>query len=87
MAKFQTEFIQKVREVTAEHYDEMLGCVPPERMTGNAFLVGEPMDHAIVKNEHATEYQARYELYFIDAGRYYYGGLCTVRGFDMFTVK
>ena len=31
------------QEVTIEHYNEMLGCVPPLRMGGGAFLVGEPL--------------------------------------------
>lgn len=84
--KLQTAFIQKIKEVTEDHYNEMLGCLPPERMTSNAFLVGEPTDHAIVANEHASLYQARYALYFIEDDHYYYGGLCTVYGFDMFII-
>lgn len=32
-------------EVTEERYDEMLGVLPPEIMTGLGFLVGEPSDH------------------------------------------
>lgn len=31
-------------EVTEERYDEMLGVLPPEIMTGLGFLVGEPSD-------------------------------------------
>ncbi len=32
-------------QVTEERYWEMLGCLPPEVMTGMGFLVGEPMSH------------------------------------------
>jgi hypothetical protein len=32
-------------ETTEERYDEMLGVLPPEDMTGLGFLVGEPSDH------------------------------------------
>lgn len=34
-------------EVTEERFDEMLGCLPPEIMTGLGFLVGEPSDHVV----------------------------------------
>ena len=32
-------------ESTEEQYWEMLECLPPARMSGGAFLVGEPIDH------------------------------------------
>jgi hypothetical protein len=32
-------------ETTEAMYWEMLGCMPPERMAGGKFLVGEPADH------------------------------------------
>ena len=32
-------------ETTEDHYDEMLGCVPPVYMSGDGFLVGEAYDH------------------------------------------
>ncbi len=32
-------------ETTEEKYDEMLGVLPPASMAGNAFQVGEPMNH------------------------------------------
>jgi len=32
-------------ETTQEQFDDMLGCLPPAAMKGNAFLVGEPADH------------------------------------------
>lgn len=31
------------KRITEEHFDYMLGCVPPEVMQGNAFLCGEPL--------------------------------------------
>ena len=62
-----------IEEVTEERYYEMLGVLPPERMSGGAFLVGEPVDH----NGHF-----RYDYYFAKDGRYYHGGLNTTREFD-----
>ena len=63
-----------VEEVTEERYYEMLGVLPPERMSGGAFLVGEPVD--------AANGQFRYDYYFALDGRYYHGGLLTTREFD-----
>ena len=31
------------KKITEEHFDYMLGCVPPEVMQGNAFLCGEAL--------------------------------------------
>lgn len=85
----QTQFIESKRTATAEEYNEMLGTVPPVRMTSNAFLVGEPVDHI-------DEYQKtskglvkvcrpRYDLYFVDSeGKYHYGGLTTIYGYELF---
>ena len=78
--KLQTEFFLRDQEVTEERYDEMLGALPPERMTGNAFLVGEPMDH------NGEGCRARYELYFTHEGKYFYGGLATVKDFEMWLI-
>lgn len=33
------------REVSAERYEEMLGVLPPEVMSGHGFLVGEATTH------------------------------------------
>lgn len=33
----------KWKEITEEHFDYMLGCVPPLRLQGTAFLCGEPL--------------------------------------------
>ena len=44
--KLQTDFMQKTDEVPEEKYYEMLEVLPPEAMASNAFLVGEPDDHA-----------------------------------------
>jgi hypothetical protein len=64
-----------ITEVTEERYYDMLGVLPPERMHGGAFLVGEPVD--------ANEYgEFRYDYYYTKGGRYYNGGLLTTREFD-----
>jgi hypothetical protein len=84
MKYFQTEFMLKDREVPAEKYEEMLCCLPPERMTSNAFLVGEASDYGLGLGGH---FDARYELYFMSNEKYYYGGLATVQDFDTFTIE
>lgn len=33
----------KWTETNEDHFDEMLGCVPPIKLHGNAFLCGEPI--------------------------------------------
>ena len=76
---FQTDFIIKQKEVTPKHYQEMLGVLPPERMAGNAFLVGEPMDHG-------TNGRPRFELYFQEDDKFYYGGLATTKDFDFWLI-
>jgi len=75
----QTEFIIKQKEVTAEKYEEMLGCLPPERMTSNAFLVGEPVCHN-------SEGKPMFDLYFTEGEKYYYGGLATVSDFNTWII-
>ncbi len=75
----QTEFFQKDSEVTEEIYYHMLGTVPPRIMRSNAFLVGEPVDHD-------AQGYARYELYFEDNGKFYYGGKASVSDFLIFCV-
>jgi hypothetical protein len=82
--RLQTEFLLKDKEVSEEKYDEMLGVLPPERATDNAFLVGEPTDHAL---DRSGRFGARYDLYFIHEGRYYYGGLASVSDFTAFVVN
>jgi len=64
-----------IEEVTEERYDEMLCVLPPERMRGGAFLMGEPFDH----NGNG---EPRFYYFFAKDGRYYYGGLLTAREFD-----
>ena len=83
MKKFNTEALLKTHEVTEEHYDDMLGCLPPERQVGNAFLVGEPVDFAKDRSGH---FGARYQLFFEDDGKYYNGGLASVSDFDAFVL-
>lgn len=82
MKTFDTQFIKKDKEVSQERYDEMLGCLPPERMASGGFLVGEPVTHGKDLSGH---FGALYELYFTEAGKYYYGGLASVNDFDAFT--
>ncbi len=87
MKTLQTQFFIEHHEVTGEKYDEMLGCLPPERMAYNAFLVGEPTDHAIMLDEGTgKQYVPRFALYYSKDHRYYYGGLCTTKAFDMFLI-
>lgn len=52
-------------EVTAEEYEEMLGCLPPAYMSGGTFSVGEPDDH------HATSGLPRYRAYRATGGKFY----------------
>ena len=80
MKQTQIQFIVKHKEVSEEHYDEMLGCLPPERMTGNAFLVGEASDHG------GEKYAPRYAMYFMENGKFYYAGLATVKDFDLWNL-
>ena len=91
MKNLNTQFIE-AKEVTAGHYDDMLGALPPARMAGNAFLVGEASDY---DKDLSGKYVPRYELYFIKnrlvAGLieevYYFGGLASVQDFDAFVIK
>lgn len=73
----------KDQPVSEERFWEMLGVLPPERAVHNAFLVGEPSDHAPDLSGH---FGARYRLYFEEDGRHYDGGLASVRDFDVFTI-
>lgn len=43
------------QETDKESYWEMLECLPPARMAGGAFLVGEPMDHLASTGESTFE--------------------------------
>jgi hypothetical protein len=51
------------KQTTEEVYNNMLGCVPPIRMAGNAFMVGECMTY--------SKGGAIYDL-FIGINRRYY---------------
>lgn len=61
-------------EVSAERYDEMLGVLPPEIMTGLGFLVGEPSTHrrCTISGNVAPDFQAFARV----AGRYYGARQC-----------
>lgn len=73
----QTTFIVKQKEVTEKEYSDMLGALPPARMTFNAFLVGEPNDHE------GEGGRARYDMYFTEDGKYYFAGAATCKDFDL----
>ncbi len=86
----QTQFIEKKKQVTEDHYNDMLGAVPPIRFASNAFLVGEAVDHIdsyidTEKGQHKV-CVARYDCYFMEDGKHYYAGLTTTRGFDMWII-
>lgn len=53
------------QETTKESYWEMLECLPPERMSGGAFLVGEPMDHL------ASTGEATFEMFRKQGSKFY----------------
>ncbi len=74
-----SHFFQSREEVTEDKYDEMLCVLPPEIMVGNAFLVGEPVDHDHYGNP-------RYQLYFRNEGKHYAGGLLTKDDFEALLV-
>lgn len=79
MSKFQAEFIVGT-ECTEERYYEMLGALPPRMQALNAFLVGEADDH---EGEFNT---ARYGLYFTRDGKFFSGGLATLKDFRTFLI-
>lgn len=76
--KLQTKFIEKIKEINAKRYDEMLGALPPIKMTGNGFLVDEAYDY---KNG-----RARYDLYIIENEKYFYCGLATISDFNLMLI-
>lgn len=53
------------QETDKETYWEMLECLPPERMAGGAFLVGEPMDHLAATGE------STFEMFRKQGSKYY----------------
>ena len=81
MRKIQTEFFLKDKPVTVEKYDEMLGCLPPIRMAYGGFLVGEAYDYG---KDKSGNFGARYDFFFTEGEKYYYGGLASVSDFDTF---
>lgn len=74
-----------MREVSAERYDEMLGCLPPAIWLAKGFLVGEPYDHRICKITGTL--RATYTPLFHHKGRYYEGDPMTVPEFKNFDVN
>ena len=53
------------QETDKESYWEMLEVLPPERMAGGAFLVGEPMDHLAATGE------STFEMFRKQGAKYY----------------
>lgn len=53
------------QDTDKETYWEMLECLPPARMAGGAFLVGEPMDHLAATGE------STFEMYRKQGSKYY----------------
>lgn len=54
------------QDTDEETYWEMLECLPPARMTGGAFLVGEPMDHLAATGESTFEmYRKRGSKFYV----------------------
>lgn len=82
--KLQTDIMLKSEPTTEEIYFEQLGCLPPQAMVSNAFLVGEPFDH---DKDLSGIFGARYDLYFIHKKKYYYGGLVSEGDFKTFLIK
>ena len=74
MRTLQTQFLDKQSEVREDIYEYFLDCVPPRIMASNGYLVGEPDDHDKDGN-------ARYGMYYTEAGKYYYAGKATLKDF------
>jgi formylglycine-generating enzyme required for sulfatase activity len=56
------------QETNEETYWEMLGALPPARMAGGAFLVGEPMDHLAATGESTFEmYRKRGSTFYVSS--------------------
>jgi hypothetical protein len=64
------------QECSAERYDEMLGVLPPERMSGWGFLVGEPSSHRRCKI--TGDVRADYAAFQRVEGRCYAGPNLTI---------
>mgnify|MGYP006053248043 CR=1 FL=1 len=62
--------------IDADEYQRMLEVLPPARMIGGAFLVGEAMSHD-------DNGQARYAYYFRRGDQHFHGADLTVPEFDV----
>jgi len=63
------------KEVTKDHYLDMLEVLPPADMAENGFLLGEPQTHN-------AQGQPVYDFYWTDGQGYYWGGYSTERQFE-----
>lgn len=59
-------------EVSYERYMEMLEILPPERMEGGAFLVGEPLNHLTDESGPRGEAIGVFDAYVELDGRYFH---------------
>ena len=75
-----TKFAKPGDEIDEEIYFYFLEVLPPAKMTGYGFLVGEPYDH---NEDNKPLYAAFYNKPAYDKpdDRYYYGGHKTIREF------
>ncbi len=70
------ENVKPGNEIDDEMYFYFLEVLPPRKMKGYGFLVGEPYSH---NNQGKAVYDSFYES--PDGKRFYYGGLKTVQQF------
>lgn len=61
----------EIIEVSGAIFYDMLGCLPPHKMEGNYFEVGEP-------NHHDNKGRAIYRAFYYENGKYY---TCYPKGF------
>jgi len=69
-------FVKPGDEIDSEMFNYFLGVVPPRQMISSGFLCGEPYSHDTETG--LALYEAFYES---PGGKYYFGGLKTVREF------
>ena len=69
------------KQVSEEHYYEMLGVLPPQAMHRAAFLVGEPSCHSYCA--FSGDIAAKYDCFFSVNDLFYYGGQQSEKSFDL----
>ena len=75
---------QEMKEVSLEHYEDMLCVLPPKRREGTFFLVWEPSDHKWLYSKwwEVYEWLPRYAMFGKIGGKYYDMWLYTEIEFD-----